>query len=144
MTTTSDTDLKELKDLILGLDKKLDFQRLELERSIDNKFSELDRKIDNKISELDKKIEILQVRTDQRFNTVDAQFKGLDAKFEAIDFQFKALDRKVDDISTKVTSLEGRVNTQLNWFLTAFVILTTGLLGGLVTVISKFIPFNNP
>jgi flagellar capping protein FliD len=52
MTQATDTDIRELRDLLLGLDKKIDG--------------------------LDKRLEVSQARTDERFNSIQQQITDLD------------------------------------------------------------------
>lgn len=114
MTTSTNADINELRDLILALDRK-----------IDNKIDALDRKIDTKIDALDKKIEVFQARTEERFNTIDEKFKTLDEKF-------KGINTRLGDFNT-------RLNTMTIGFLSIVGILVTGLVG----IIGKVVFFPN-
>jgi hypothetical protein len=59
MTQSTDTDIKEIRDLILGLDKKIDA--------------------------LDKKVEVNAAKTDERFNAIDQRLGSLEDRFKATD-----------------------------------------------------------
>lgn len=52
MTSVTDTDIKEIKEAILALDKKLTAQINELEKNITNQMNDLDKHLTSKIIEL--------------------------------------------------------------------------------------------
>ena len=105
MTTTSNTDIQQLKEFIKDnftqLDKKIDNKFNELDKNIDNKFNELDKKIDNVKSEL--KQEIADVRGD--IKVVDAKQKNIETSVQ-----------KIPEITEKFGELK-------NWRQIAFIII---------------------
>jgi uncharacterized protein YpuA (DUF1002 family) len=64
MTQATDTDIREVRDLILALDKKLDAQ--------DKKFDVFAAKTEEKLSSIDQRLERLEKRVD----TQDARLWG--------------------------------------------------------------------
>jgi chromosome segregation ATPase len=79
MATVSDTDLKELKELILGLDGRLD--------RLDQKVESLDQKVESlgqNVGELDKKAEVQAAKLEainQRLDDLRDQFNKQDNRF---------------------------------------------------------------
>jgi SMC interacting uncharacterized protein involved in chromosome segregation len=68
LKTTTNSDIKELKDLIIGLDKKLDRTQFDLEKkidSIDKKIEVLGEKISGEIKALDIKVDSIDRRLDK-------------------------------------------------------------------------------
>jgi septal ring factor EnvC (AmiA/AmiB activator) len=61
MTQATDTDIREIRDLLLGLDKKIDG--------------------------VDKKLDIHMAKTEEQLKGIDARFAGIDARFTGIDAQ---------------------------------------------------------
>lgn len=53
MTQATDTDIRELKDLILGLDKKIDDVKSDI-RVMDTRLVEVEKKLDKLDSKIDK------------------------------------------------------------------------------------------
>jgi flagellar capping protein FliD len=69
MTQATDTDIREIRDLILGLDKKIDG--------------------------IDKRLEIFQARTDERFNSIDQRFNSLDQRLGSLEDRTKSQDSRL-------------------------------------------------
>ena len=69
MTQATDTDLQQIRDLLLGLDKKVDH--------------------------IDRTLEVFQVRTDERFNSIDQRFSSLDQRMGSIEDRTKAQDSRL-------------------------------------------------
>lgn len=69
MTQATDTDIRELRDLILGLDKKLDG--------------------------MDKRLEVFQARTDERFNSIDQRFNSIDQRLGSLEDRTKSQDSRL-------------------------------------------------
>ena len=80
MTQSTDTDIRELRDLMLGLDKKLDG--------------------------LDKRLEVSQARNDERFNSIDQRFTALDTQLT--DFK-KSTDTQFADIKIQLRAQDTRL-----------------------------------
>lgn len=72
MTTTTDTDLKELKDLILGLDKKI--------TDVEKKLTEFDQKIDVQLTEIKGEIKAGFKEVEGKINVVEAKLDGLEKR----------------------------------------------------------------
>ena len=86
MTQSTDT---ELKDLILGMDKKLD--------SIDAQLTD---------------IKIVQARTDEHLNSIDKRIDGLDKRMDG-------LDKRMDNIEVRLASTDNRLWTFVGILVTA-------------------------
>ncbi len=80
MTQATDADIKELKDLILGLDKKIN----DLDRKVDLGFNDLDRKVDLGFAE------------------IKGEIKRIDAQYTIISTSVQ----KIPDLAEKVGELK--------------------------------------
>ncbi len=154
MTTTSETELKELKDLINSqfgqldkkisdLDKKIDIGITQLDKKIDVGITQLDKKVDVSITELNKKIDLNITQLSQKIDIGITEIKGDMRRIEdKLDAKIEGIDKRLTDLNNKVDKLEGRVNVEVNWFLG----IITGLVSVLLTALVKliFFPFNNP
>ncbi len=69
MSTSSETEIREIKDLLVN---KLN----ELDKKIDNRFNELDKKIDIQFNELDKKV----IRVEEKLNGIDTRLNNLESR----------------------------------------------------------------
>ncbi len=69
MTQTTDVDIKEIRDLLLGLNQKIDG--------------------------VDKKLEVFQARTEERFNSIDQRFNSLDQRLGSLEDRTKAQDSRL-------------------------------------------------
>jgi vacuolar-type H+-ATPase subunit I/STV1 len=67
MTQATDTDIRDLTNLIINLDKKLD--------KLDSKIDNLETKIDAKLDKLDSKIEKLEIKLEGKFDKLDERTK---------------------------------------------------------------------
>lgn len=94
MTTSSNTDIQELKEFI-----KDGFNQLD--RKIDNKFNELDKKIDNNFNELDKKI----IKLESDVQSIDKRMSNIESSVQ-----------KIPEITEKFGELK-------NWRQIAFIII---------------------
>lgn len=91
MTQVTGIDIRELRDLILGLDKKIDG--------------------------LDKRLEVSQARNDERFNSIDQRFSALDAQLtdfkKSTDTHFadirKSTDTQLADIKIQLRAQDTRL-----------------------------------
>jgi predicted RNase H-like nuclease (RuvC/YqgF family) len=81
MTQSTDTDIRDLTNLITNLDKKLD--------KLDSKIDNLEIKIDAKIDKLDNKIDHLETRIDAKLDKLDSKIEKLEIKLEG---KFDKLD----------------------------------------------------
>jgi uncharacterized protein with von Willebrand factor type A (vWA) domain len=108
MTTVTENDLKEIKDLIK-----------ELKTEIKSDFLELKTEINNKLNDLEKNQIRLETKLDGSINTINAQFEG----------QKNALS-KVPDLAEKVGELK-------NWKQIAIVIVTTVVSGTITWFLKK-------
>jgi hypothetical protein len=86
MTQATDSDIKEIRDLILGLDKKIDG--------------------------LDKKVDVFSARTDERLKALETQVsdlkKGTDIQFADLK---KSTDTQLADIRVQLRSQDNRLWT---------------------------------
>lgn len=80
-------DMKELKQMIMGLTKKVD-QRFD---SVDQKFNSIDQKFEG---------------IDKRFDSMDQRFEGIDKRFDSMDKRFDGMDQRFDRIDGRLNSHE--------------------------------------
>ena len=116
MTTTSNTDIQQLKEFIKDgfneLDKKIDTKFNELDQRIDANFNELDKKIDTKFNELDKKIDKVESALKQEISDVRGDIKVIDARQKNVEISVQ----KIPEITEKFGELK-------NWRQIAFIII---------------------
>ena len=105
MTTTSNTEIQQLKEFI-----KDGFNQLD--RKVDSKFNELDEKIDNKFNELDKKIDNVESTLKQEISDVRGELKVIDARQKNVETSVQ----KIPEITEKFGELK-------NWRQIAFIII---------------------
>ena len=105
MTTTSNTEIQQLKEFI-----KDGFNQLD--RKVDSKFNELDKKIDNKFNELDKKIDNVESTLKQEISDVRGELKVIDARQKNVETSVQ----KIPEITEKFGELK-------NWRQIAFIII---------------------
>ena len=98
MTIAYDTEISELKDLILGIKKE-----------INDKIDNLDKKVDN----FDKKVDIYMAKTDERL---------------------KSIENTVEEVKQQVNKLDGKIETQSNFFKGSLVTVIGILLTALVSI----------
>lgn len=79
MAQTTDTEIRELKELILGLDRKIDA--------------------------LDTKVEVFTARTEERFNSIDQRFDSVDQRIDSLD---KSLNKRIDPLEQRANGQETR------------------------------------
>jgi hypothetical protein len=85
MTQATDTDIREIRDLLLGLDKKIDG--------------------------VDIKLDIHIVKTDERFNSIDERFNSIEIQISDLK---RNTDTKFADLKTDVTDLKLQLRAQDN------------------------------
>lgn len=117
MTASTESDLRELKDLINARFNELD-------KKFEARFNELDNKINARFNELDKKIEVVD--------------KKLDVYIAKTDEKLEAIKQSINKLDERVGRLEDTKEKQI-WTL----IMLLG--GSLLTVALKFVlSGNNP
>jgi Skp family chaperone for outer membrane proteins len=103
MSTITDTDLQQLKDLITAgqlatqkqiaeLDKKMEVGFAKLEGKIDNVEAKLEGKIDGVEAKLEGKIDGVEANLEGKINTVNAEIKGIQTELTDIKSNQKAQD----------------------------------------------------
>jgi hypothetical protein len=80
VTQATDTDIREIRDLLLGLDKKID--------------------------SVDKKLDIHIVKTDERFNSIEIQISDLKRN---TDTKFADLKADVTDLKLQIRAQDSRL-----------------------------------
>jgi hypothetical protein len=85
MTQATDTDIREIRDLLLGLDKKIDG--------------------------VDKKLDIHIVKTEERFNSIDERFNSIEIQISDLK---RNTDTKFADLKADVTDLKLQLRAQDN------------------------------
>ena len=105
MTTTYDTEISELKDLILGIKKEINDKIDNLDKKVDN--------IDKKVEHIDKKIDVYIAKTDERL---------------------KSIETTVQEVKQDVNKLDGKIESQSNFFKGSLVTVIGILFSALVTI----------
>ena len=120
MTSATDTDIRELKDLILGLDKKTDVVFANMDKKTDVVFANMDKKIDVGFANVDTKLTKMEGRIDTLETRVLGKFETVNAKITNLETNTKA----VGDLAEKVGELK-------NWKQIAIVIFTATVSGSI-------------
>ena len=68
--------------------------------------------LDHVREQLTARIEMLEVRTDARFDQIDSQFREIDRRFEQIDRRFEDIDRRFEDIDVRFDRIDSRFDAQ--------------------------------
>ncbi len=105
MTTTSNTEIQQLKEFIGDHLNQLD-------RKVDNQFNELDKKIDHKFNELEKKVDTVKSELKQEISDVRGDLKVIDARQKNVETSVQ----KIPEITEKFGELK-------NWRQIAFIII---------------------
>jgi hypothetical protein len=82
MTQATDTDIREIRDLLVGLDKKIDG--------------------------VDKKLDIHIARTEEQFKSIDVRFSSIDVQLADIK---KSTDTQLADMRLQMRSQDNRLWT---------------------------------
>jgi hypothetical protein len=90
MTQSTDTDLQQIRDLLLGLDKKMDH--------------------------VDRNLELFQARTDERFNSIDQRFSGLDQRLGSLEDRTKVQDNRLWTFVTALVVTALGIIAKLSFF----------------------------
>ena len=122
MAQRTETNLKDLTDLLKGLDSKIEGLGKKIE-DIDKKVEDLDRKMERGFVEVDKKIEALDKK-------IDLGFQGLDGKIDKLDIRLGILETSVTKLDTRLWAFSG--------------IALTATLGSLLTVFARYLFTDSP
>jgi predicted RNase H-like nuclease (RuvC/YqgF family) len=132
MAQRTETDLRELTDLVKGLASKIE--------SLNTKIETLDRRVEQGFNDADKKIEALDKKIDLKFAEVDTKIQALGSKTE---LSFSEVNGKLDLVTTSlkiadvnITKLDARI-----WAFGGFALTVS--VGSLLTVFIRFM-FMNP
>ena len=68
--------------------------------------------LDHVREQLTARIEMLEGRTDARFDQIDSQFREIDRRFEQIDRRFEDIDRRFEDIDVRFDRIDSRFDAQ--------------------------------
>jgi DNA anti-recombination protein RmuC len=148
MTAKADTDIRELKELIVGrfgqLDGKIDDLKINQAR-FEEKVNSLDQKLDRVEVDISQRLDDLNVQFNQRLNDLNVQ---LNQRLNDLNVQLNQrlndlnsqLNKRLDDTNSQIVQLQGRVTSQTNWFIGIFTVLVTGLL----RILGKIAFFPNP
>lgn len=126
MATITDSDLKELKDLISAGFNRLDGEILGLKLNQEKLAGRID-KLDSKLSG---QVEALEEKLAGRIDKLDSKLSG----------QMATLDAKLAGLDKRVENSEKRVDSVTGWL----VGILFALVGGLLGLLGKFAFFPNP
>ncbi len=131
VTYSLESVLKEIKDSIKGVDRKLDTFQKDVEQKLDNLEKSFDQKLDNLEKRFEQKLETLQKNVEQKLETL--QKNVTDVKIG-----LATLTEKVDSMDNRLIKVEGTQSNQI-WT------LITLLSGSLIAVgFRAFFMGNNP
>ena len=126
MTNSSDTDIRELKELIVSQFKQLDDKIDEIKIGqvrLEEKLTGLEKRLDDTKTGLEKRLDDTRTGLEKK---LDDTKTGLEKQ---LDDGKTGVEKRLDDINTRLTQLDSRVTGQTNWFIVLFGVLVTGLLG---------------
>ena len=69
-----------------------------------------DERLDNFAAETGRRFDSLEVRVDERFDTVDRRFEEVDRRFEGVDRRFDDVNRRLDNIDSRLERMEKRID----------------------------------
>jgi uncharacterized protein YpuA (DUF1002 family) len=120
MTTATDTDLQQVKDLITAGNAATQKQIADLALSTQKQISELATNTQKQIADLTLEMKVGFAKVEGDIRELRSELKALDTKF----------DEKTKNLDMRITSREFTVRT-----------ITVGLIGGLLLAFSKFLFF---
>ena len=137
MTNSSDTDIRELKELIVSQFKQLDDKIDEIKIGqvrLEEKLTGLEKRLDDTKTELEKRLDDtrteLKKQLDDTKTGLERQLDGTKTGSEKrLDDGKTGVEKRLDDINTRLTQLDSRVTGQTNWFIVLFGVLVTGIMG---------------
>ena len=118
VTYSLESVLKEIKDSIKGVDRKLDTFQKDVEQKLDNLEKSFDQKLDNLEKRFEQKLETLQKNVEQKLETL--QKNVTDVKIG-----LATLTEKVDSMDNRLIKVEG---TQSNQIWTLITLLSGSLI----------------
>jgi chromosome segregation ATPase len=128
MAQATNTELRELRDLIVGIREEM--------RSDSNSIREEMRvgfaNIDTRFANVDRKIEVGFANVDTQFANVDTQFANVDTKLTEIKGDIGKIDTRLTIVETSITKLDNRL-----WAFIGLVVTST--LGTLFAVFVRYI-----
>lgn len=134
MSSTTGTEIGELKDLILGLERNLDKKIDNLDRKVEIGFTQVQgefKRLDERINSVEKQIEESNKRFDERITSVENQ----------IEIQINDVKERLNDNNKMTESTNNRLNSITIGFFGIIGVLVTGLL----TFVGKLVFFpSNP
>jgi hypothetical protein len=147
MTQATETENRELKDLLTGMREEM---RLGF-ANVDTKFAEVDKKIElgfanvtTQITRLDGRIDILETKIEAKIDKLDVKIDNLEIRLDGkIENRFDLMTAKLNniDINAKTTvDLAEKLGELKNWKQIAIVIFTASVSGA----ITWYIRSGNP
>ncbi len=150
MASKTETDIEELRQLILAMDIKAEKRMDRLERIIEVGFTQVNgdiKRLDEKISHVEKRIDdtrsSLEKRLDDTNKRIDDTNKRIDDTRASLEKQIEmtraSLEKQINDTNQRIGDTNARLNSITIGFLGIVGILVTGIL----TVLSKVVFFPN-
>jgi len=142
VTYSLESVLKEIKDSIKGVDRKLDTFQKDVEQKLDNLEKRFEQKLDNLEKSFEQKLDNLEKRFDQKLETlqknVEQKLETLQKNVTDVKIGLATLTEKVDSMDNRLIKVEGTQSNQI-WT------LITLLSGSLIAVgFRAFFMGNNP
>ena len=131
VTYSLESVLKEIKDSIKSVDRKLDTFQTDVDQKLDNLEKSFDQKLDNLEKGFEQKLETLQKNVEQKLD-------NLQKNVTDVKIGLATLTEKVDSMDNRLIKVEGTQSNQI-WT------LITLLSGSLIAVgFRAFFMGNNP
>ncbi|MGI0482840.1 hypothetical protein ACN4EE_18900 [Geminocystis sp. CENA526] len=116
MSTLTNNDLRELKDLI---NSKFE--------QVDRKFEQINDKIDTKIEQVNEKIDTQIEQVDRKFEQVNDKLNDMRVEIATIKEGLNGVNQRLDDwkpLIGKTTDLSEKIGEFKNWKQIAIVVIT--------------------
>ena len=139
MASKTETEIEELRQLILAMDIKAEKRMDRLERIIEVGFTQVNgdiKRLDEKIGHLDKRIDDTNRRIDDTRASLEKQIGETRASLEK---RIDDTNQRIDDTNQRIDDTNSRLNTITLGFFGIVGILVTGML----TVLGKLVFFSN-
>jgi Skp family chaperone for outer membrane proteins len=154
MTQATETESRELKDLLTGMreEMRVGFANVDTKfANVTTQITRLDGRIDTLETKLDSKIDNLETKIDAKIDKLEVKIDNLETKLDSkIDKLETKIDAKIDTVNSRLTNIEANSRILLdlaeklgelkNWKQIAIVIFTASVSGA----IAWYIRSGNP
>ncbi|MEA5472600.1 hypothetical protein VB714_27300 [Spirulina sp. 06S082] len=140
MASKTETEIEELRQLILAMDLKAEKRMDRLEKIIEVGFTQVNgeiKRIDERIGHVEKRIDDTNQRIDDTRSSLEKQMQQMQS----------SLEKRIDDTNQRIDDTNQRIddtNTRLNSITIGFFSIVGILVTGMLTVLGKLVFFPNP